>query len=57
MRVSRYQRGYRFLPGLRAYLRDSILFAPLMGLALGTRLCADDRNVTVTPGLSRACGG
>src|SRR5258706_9570259 len=38
MRVSRYQRGYRFLPGLRAYLRDSILFAPLMGLALGSLL-------------------
>src|ERR1051326_1643084 len=40
MRVSRYQRGYRFLPNLRAYLRDAILFAPLLGLALGSLLAS-----------------
>jgi uncharacterized membrane protein len=48
MRVSRYQRGYRFLPNVRAYLRDSILFAPLLGLALGSILASAMINLQVT---------
>lgn len=48
MRVSRYQRGYRFLPGTRAYLRDSILFAPLLGLGFGSLLATIMINAEAT---------